>query len=119
MLGTLFITYLVGAVLSPMAGRMIARFGRRSVMLATITVWASGAVLTLATPVATIIAGLILCAACGMLCQTVTTSHVTTIVRVGRSSAVGLYVTSFYAGGSMGAFLPGWPGARAGGRPAS
>jgi len=107
MLGTLFITYLVGAVLSPMAGRMIARFGRRSVMLATITVWASGAVLTLATPVATIIAGLILCAACGMLCQTVTTSHVTTIVRVGRSSAVGLYVTSFYAGGSMGAFLPG------------
>ena len=25
----------------------------------------------------------------------------------GRSSAVGLYVTSFYVGGSMGAFLPG------------
>jgi YNFM family putative membrane transporter len=107
MLGTIFITYLVGAVLSPMAGRMMARFGRRSFMLATIAVWASGAVLTLAPPVSTIIAGLILCAACGMLCQTVTTSYVTTIVRVGRSSAVGLYVTCFYAGGSMGAFLPG------------
>ena len=52
-------------------------------------------------------AGLILCAAAGMLCQTVTTSYVATIVRVGRSSAVGLYVTCFYAGGSMGAFLPG------------
>jgi MFS transporter, YNFM family, putative membrane transport protein len=35
----------------------------------------------------------------------------------GRSSAVGLYVTSFYTGGSVGAFLPGlaW---NAGGWPA-
>jgi MFS family permease len=41
------------------------------------------------------------------LCQTVATSYVTTIAREGRSSAVGLYVTAFYVGGSMGAFLPG------------
>jgi predicted MFS family arabinose efflux permease len=107
LLGTIFITYLVGAVLSPMAGRMIARFGRRPFMLATLGVWACGTALTLAPPVPAIIAGLILCAACGMLCQTLTTSYVTTIVRSGRSSAVGLYVTCFYTGGSMGAFLPG------------
>ena len=42
-----------------------------------------------------------------MLCQTVATGYVTEIASEGRSSAVGLYVTSFYAGGSMGAFLPG------------
>jgi predicted MFS family arabinose efflux permease len=54
-----------------------------------------------------IIAGLILCAACGMLCQTIATGYVTSIAKEGRSSAVGLYVTSFYIGGSMGAFLPG------------
>jgi YNFM family putative membrane transporter len=107
LLGTIFITYLVGAVLSPMAGRMIARFGRRPFMLATLAVWACGTALTLAPPVAAIIAGLILCAACGMLCQTVTTSYVTTSVRSGRSSAVGLYVTCFYTGGSVGAFSPG------------
>jgi YNFM family putative membrane transporter len=107
LLGTIFVTYLVGAVLSPMAGRMIARFGRPGVMLATLAVWASGALLTLAPPVAAIVAGLILCAASGMLCQTVSTSYVTTIVKAGRSSAVGLYVSCFYTGGSMGAFLPG------------
>ena len=107
LLGTIFITYLVGAVLSPMAGRMIATFGRRPVMLAAITLWACGAVLTLAPPVPAIVAGLILCAACGMLCQTVSTSYVTGLVKQGRSSAVGLYVTCFYTGGSMGAFLPG------------
>ncbi|HKF09890.1 MAG TPA: hypothetical protein VKB89_14410 [Xanthobacteraceae bacterium] len=39
--------------------------------------------------------------------QTISTGYVTEIAKEGRSSAVGLYVTSFYAGGSMGAFLPG------------
>ena len=48
-----------------------------------------------------------LCAACGMLCQTISTGYVTAIAKEGRSSAVGLYVTAFYVGGSMGAFLPG------------
>ena len=73
--------------------------------------------LMLAPPLAAIIAGLILCAACGMLCQTISTGYVTAIAKEGRSSAVGLYVTSFYIGGSMGAFLPGlaW---NAGGWPA-
>jgi predicted MFS family arabinose efflux permease len=57
--------------------------------------------------VVAIVAGLTVCASCGMVCQTVATSYVTTIAREGRSSAVGLYVTAFYVGGSMGAFLPG------------
>jgi predicted MFS family arabinose efflux permease len=42
-----------------------------------------------------------------MLCQTISTGYVTAIAQEGRSSAVGLYVTSFYVGGSMGALLPG------------
>jgi predicted MFS family arabinose efflux permease len=52
-----------------------------------------------------------------MMCQAVSTSAVTATAQDGRSSAVGLYVTSFYVGGSVGAFLPGvvwhstgWPG---------
>jgi predicted MFS family arabinose efflux permease len=70
-------------------------------------VWISGVLLTLAPPVAVIVLGLTLCAACGMLAQTISTGYVAAIAREGRSSAVGLYVTAFYAGGSMGAFLPG------------
>jgi YNFM family putative membrane transporter len=107
LLGAIFVTYLVGTIVSPMTGRMMARLGRRRFTLAVIAAWAFGAMLTLAPPVVAIIAGLILCAACGMLCQTVATGYVTTIAKEGRSSAVGLYVTSFYVGGSMGAFLPG------------
>ena len=112
MLGTVFVTYLAGAAISPMAGRLLARLGRLPFMLAATAVWAGGCLLTLVPSISVIVAGLVLCAACGMLCQTVATSHVTTIAREGRSSAVGLYVASFYAGGSVGALLPGlaWNG---------
>jgi predicted MFS family arabinose efflux permease len=118
LLGAVFVTYLAGAAISPMAGRMLARLGRLPFMLAVTGVWAGGCLLTLVPSVTVIVAGLILCAACGMLCQTVATSYVTVTAREGRSSAVGLYVTCFYAGGSAGAFLPGLAWDRGAGRPA-
>jgi predicted MFS family arabinose efflux permease len=86
---------------------MMARLGRRRFTLAVLAAWACGALLMLAPPLAPILAGLTLCAMCGMLCQTIATGYVTASAREGRSSAVGLYVTAFYVGGSMGAFLPG------------
>jgi predicted MFS family arabinose efflux permease len=107
LLGTIFATYLVGAIVSPMTGWAIARLGRRAFILAVIGAWMLGALLMLAPPIAAITIGLVLCAACGMLAQTIATGYVTMIAKEGRSSAVGLYVTAFYIGGSMGAFLPG------------
>jgi YNFM family putative membrane transporter len=107
LLGAIFLTYLVGTVMSPMTGWAMLWLGRRRLMVAVIAVWGCGALLTLAPPLAPIILGLTLCAAAGMLCQTISTGYVTAIAKEGRSSAVGLYVTAFYVGGSMGAFLPG------------
>ena len=107
LLGTIFVTYLAGTAAAPATGWMIARLGRLRFILAVITAWACGALLMLAPPIAAILAGLTLCAVCGMLCQTIATGYVTAIAKEGRSSAVGLYVTSFYVGGSVGAFLPG------------
>jgi MFS transporter, YNFM family, putative membrane transport protein len=118
LLGAIFITYLVGTVTTPMAGQAINRFGRRAFMLGTIGVWIGGALLMLAPQLPAIIAGLTLCAACGMLCQAISTGYVTATAKDGRSSAVGLYVTAFYIGGGAGASLPGltwssggWPAA--------
>jgi predicted MFS family arabinose efflux permease len=42
-----------------------------------------------------------------MLCQAVSTGYVTMTAKEGRSSAVGLYATIFYIGGSAGALLTG------------
>ena len=73
LLGLIFVTYLAGTVIAPMTGWMVARLGRRRFILALIAAWAGGALLTLLPPIAAIIAGLTLCAGCGMLCQTVAT----------------------------------------------
>jgi YNFM family putative membrane transporter len=113
-LGSMFVTYLIGSMVVPFVGRPIARFGRRRFILGVIAVWIGGAMLMLAQPAAVIIAGLTLCATCGMLCQTVSTGYVALTAQEGRSSAVGLYVTTFYIGGTIGAFLPGIVYERAG-----
>jgi predicted MFS family arabinose efflux permease len=107
LLGGLFVTYLVSSVAVPWVGRAIALFGRKRFVLGVIAVWVVGALLMLAAPVAVILAGLTLCAVCGMLCQTVATGYVTMIAVEGRSSAVGLYATLYYIGGSAGAYLTG------------
>jgi len=112
-LGALFITYLASSVAVPWVGRGIARFGRRRFVLGTIAAWIAGALLMLAPPIVLILAGLTLCAVCGMMCQTVATGYVTMTAKEGRSSAVGLYASLYYIGGSAGAFFTGlaWDGA--------
>ena len=101
----------------PWVGRAILIFGRRRFVLGIIAVWIVGALLLLAPPVSVMVLGLTLCATCGMSCQAVSTGYVVTTAKEGRSSAAGLYASSFYIGGSAGAFLigfvwnaAGWPG---------
>jgi len=106
-LGALFVVYLTGSVLTPWIGWAVGRFGRRRFMIAIIALWMLGIALTLSPSLTLIVVGLALGAGCGLICQAVSTSHVTTTARAGRSSAVGLYVTSFYVGGSFGAALGG------------
>jgi predicted MFS family arabinose efflux permease len=61
-----------------------------------------------------IVAGLTLCAICGMVCQAVSTGYVTLSAKEGRSSAVGLYASIYYVGGSAGAYITGLAWASAG-----
>jgi predicted MFS family arabinose efflux permease len=116
-LGTVFVVYLIGAVLTPLTGRSVARFGRRRLVIGLIVLWMAGLALTLVPTVPAIIAGLAFSTGCGFMCQAVATGFVTITAREGRSSAVGLYVTCYYIGGSAGGVLPGfvwnaagWPG---------
>jgi MFS transporter, YNFM family, putative membrane transport protein len=106
-LGSIFAVYLVGSVLSPWTGWAVTRFGRRRFMVRVLALWVAGIALTLAPSLPLIILGLAVVAGCGLLCQTVSTGYVTITAKAGRSSAVGLYVTSFYVGGSFGAALGG------------
>jgi MFS transporter, YNFM family, putative membrane transport protein len=115
-LGAIFVVYLTGSALTPWAGWAVGRFGRRRFTARVIALWIAGIALTLAPSLPLIILGLAIGAGCGLVCQAVSTGYVTITAKVGRSAAVGLYVTSFYIGGSFGAAVGalawtygGWP----------
>jgi predicted MFS family arabinose efflux permease len=107
LLGVIFVTYLTGTAATPLTGRFVGRFGRRNFVLLAIAIWICGIALTLLGPMWVILVGLSISACCGMLCQAVSTGYVAITAQAGRSSAVGLYVTSFYIGGSCGAAMGG------------
>src|SRR5487761_1186614 len=116
-LGTIFVVYLVGVVLAPFTGPLVARLGRRGLVAAASGVWIAGLAITLISSLSMILLGLALCVTCGFLCQSCATSYVAVTARQGRSSAVGLYVAVYYIGGAAGAVVPGyawslagWPG---------
>ncbi len=116
-IGAIFITYLVSIVTAPFTGRLVSTFGRRTFGTIAVTVWMCGILLTLVQSLPVIVAGLVLITGAGFYVQVCCQSFVATNAREGNSSAVGLYVTSFYIGGSFGGLIPGllwssagWPG---------
>lgn len=113
-LGTIFVVYLVGVMTTPLTGRLVRRFGRRRLVLGVIALWICGLLLTLTASLTIIIAGLAVGAGCGFIVQTAATASVAVSAQRARSSAVGLYVTCYYVGGSIGAVLPGYAWNRAG-----
>lgn len=106
-LGAIFVVYLTGSVLTPWTGWAVSRFGRRRFVVRVFALWTAGIALTLAPSLPLIVLGLAISAGCGLVCQAISTAYVTITAKVGRSSAVGLYVTCFYAGGSFGAAVGG------------
>ena len=116
-LGSIFVVYLFGVIVTPWSSRFVLRLGRRKLAVLAIALWCASVALTLAPSLPLILAGLALAAACGFVCQTLSQGFLTTVASAGRSSAIGLYVTIYYIGGSAGALLPapayaawGWPG---------
>jgi predicted MFS family arabinose efflux permease len=115
-LGWLFVVYLVGAVVTPFAGRWIDRHGHRAGIGSAMAIGAAGALLTLVPWLPAIVAGLALCATGVFTAQATTSSYIGAVTPSDRALAVGMYSTFYYAGGSTGGALPsifwrtgGWP----------
>ncbi|MBV9851056.1 MAG: MFS transporter [Armatimonadetes bacterium] len=116
-LGSLFLVYLLGVIVTPLAGRWLDRAGHRRMLMAGLAASSLGALLTLSHHLGLIVAGLAVCSSGVFVCQSSASSHVGAAAGRARSAAAGLYVTFYYAGGSVGALLPGlawaaagWPG---------
>jgi predicted MFS family arabinose efflux permease len=106
-LGSIFVVYLVGSAAALWLGRAIAWLGRRTLVLCVLAFWAAGLLISLIPSVTAIVISLIVASTCGMVTQASSTGFVAITARTGTSSAVGLYVMSFYVGGTFGGWLPG------------
>ncbi len=116
-LANVFSVYLVGMVITPLAGMLIARLGYRGALGIALATSATGLALTLMTDLPAIIVGLTLASSGTFLAQSSSISFLAQQVRDGRSLASGLYNLCYYLGGAMGAALCGmaytrfgWPG---------
>ncbi len=116
-LGNIFAVYLVGTAGTRMATRVALRWGRPRTFVLACIMAASGTLITLAPGLAPILIGLSVMVMGLFAEQVLSLGHIAATARVARSTAVGLYVTSFYAGGALGSIVPaplwrafGWPG---------
>lgn len=116
-LANVFIVYLLGVAVTPIAARAIPRIGVRHTVLLSVATSASGVLLTLVSPAWGIVAGLAI-ASCGtFITQSAIMSFIAYRITSGRSLASGLYYAAYYCGGFAGAWLcgiaytlGGWPG---------
>jgi predicted MFS family arabinose efflux permease len=106
-LGLIFTVYLVGAVVTPFAGRAIDRLDHRSAVTAAFAGGMAGICLTLIHSLIVVLAGLALCCTAAFIAQAAASSYLGTAAEEARAAAVGLYVLFYYSGGSAGASLAG------------
>lgn len=106
-LGQLFAVYLVGAVITPRAGRMIDRMGHRFALVVAFSGGAAGIAMTLVHSLPVVLAGLMLTCTGVFIANSAGSSYVGSAATESRASAVGLYVTFYYVGGSAGSAVPG------------
>ena len=116
-LSYLFTVYLVGAAVTPFAGRWIDRVGSRHAITVALGAAVLGGALTLAGSVALVVAGLTVVSTAVFVSQAASTTYLRTAARArARGAASGLYVSLYYLGGAAGGVVPaaawhlgGWP----------
>ena len=106
-LANVFGVYLVGVLVTPIAGRHMERLGFTKTLLWSLGISASGLMLTLLPWLPIIVVGLTVCSCGVFLCQSATISAISANVSHGRSLATGIYYMSYYAGGAVGTVVAG------------
>jgi YNFM family putative membrane transporter len=116
-LGSIFVVYMVGMVTTPIATRLAIRFGRLNTLALAVAAAIGGLLLTLLPSLIAIIAGLGVIAGAVFVQAALAIGFISAVARRAKSAAVGLYVTFYYIGGSLGGIAPagiwhssGWPG---------
>lgn len=113
-LADIFAVYLIGMLITPLAGRLIVRFGPSRTMLLAVALSVFGMLLSLSPPLGVVILALAMMSSGVFITQSATINYIAQHVTEGRSLASGIYYMAYYAGGSAGAWLCGFAYAQGG-----
>lgn len=102
-LGLVFLVFAPSMLTTPAAGRITARFGPGNTVPASLAVALLGLVLMLLPHLLAVIAGITLVGIGTFFAQAVATGHVGRIAQGDKAAASGLYLSSYYCGGLVGA----------------
>jgi len=113
----IFVVYLLGAAVTPLAGRWIDRVGSRRAVSTAFGIAIVGGVLTLSHRLGWVELGLTVTCTAVFASQSAATAFLRVVVPAEACSAAsGLYVSSYYLGGALGGVAPavawhvgGWP----------
>jgi predicted MFS family arabinose efflux permease len=115
-LGSVFLVYGLGIIVTPASGWLIDRFGYRAGLISAAWIAIAGVSLTLIPVTWCVILGLAILSSGIFAAQSAASSHIGVAASTARSSAAGLYVCCYYFGGSVGATIlgvlwnwQGWP----------
>lgn len=111
-LANIFAVYLIGVVITPLSSSIVRRLGSARTIIIAVVFSMLGIILTEAAPLWLIIVGLAVMSTGVFVTQAATISYIAVNVKTGRSLASGLYYMSYYAGGTLGAWLCGLAYAR-------
>ena len=101
-----FVLWLIGLA-GPLAGRLADRLGWRRLAFGTVALSATGLLLTLPDVLPLLVLGLACIAGAMFTGYTATQLGVSDVARVDRGAATALYFGIYYAGGALGAYVPG------------
>jgi YNFM family putative membrane transporter len=107
MLGVVYFVFLPSVVTTPLAGRVVARFGMRPTLWTSFAVALAGLPLMLSSSFAAVLAGLALVAVGTFFAQATATGFVGRAATADRGSASGLYLASYFFGGLVGSAVLG------------
>ena len=105
--GFVYFVFLPSMLVTPLAGRVVARIGTRSAFWAAIAVAIAGLPLLVLPSVPAVLAGLVLVGAGTFFAQATTTGFVGRAASTDRGSASGLYLACYFSGGLAGTALLG------------
>ncbi|WP_322032604.1 MFS transporter [Paraburkholderia sp. J76] len=115
--GAIYAVFLVAVVVTPLSGRMARRRGPRDLALAAVGLAVAGSLLTLPDRIGAILIGLALGSTAVFVEQACANAFISHAAAGARTTAIGIYLSCYYLGGSLGSVLPipawhrwGWAG---------